>query len=316
MRTVSLSEIRPSELALVWNRVLPARYRVSEQVLSANTLGHRLLIPCLSSAVVEGDAVRGFVAAKEPAAGQVYPGEATGQIHVSCLVAPDVSTADSLLGPLLETGRPLVFGQDLGHFFPGVPEDCPELTAQVLAAGFAPTDRVSVDVQRDLAEFELPAKDHEALVAAGATVARLEEGESEGLDSFLASEFPGRWRHDTLSRCREHGEWGNVYVLKKGGSIAGFALTQTWDTTRVPFSGALWHLDMGEQWGALGPIGVARSVRGAGLGGALLGSALKGLSERGVRNCAIDWTNLVEFYGKYGFQVSRRYVTMLHAGLG
>ena len=76
---------------------------------------------------------------------------------------------------------------------------------------------------------------------------------------------------------------------------------------KMPIGGAVWRLSLGEKWGSLGPIGVATQERGRGLGHALLGSALINLKQRGVRQCIIDWTTLDDFYGKHGFEVSRRY---------
>jgi predicted GNAT family N-acyltransferase len=73
--------------------------------------------------------------------------------------------------------------------------------------------------------------------------------------------------------------------------------------------GAVWHLSLGEHWGALGPIGVSEAQRGAGHGGRLLQGALAELKHRGGRRCRIDWTTLTEFYGKYGFKVSQTYET-------
>jgi hypothetical protein len=41
-----------------------------------------------------------------------------------------------------------------------------------------------------------------------------------------------------------------------------------------------------------------------------LGEALSELKRRGVRPSIIDWTGLVDFYGKHGFEPTRRYREM------
>jgi len=51
----------------------------------------------------------------------------------------------------------------------------------------------------------------------------------------------------------------------------------------------------------LGPIGVSASVRGKGLGLALLRLCLEELAKRGVEATVIDWTDLGAFYAKMGF---------------
>jgi len=64
---------------------------------------------------------------------------------------------------------------------------------------------------------------------------------------------------------------------------------------------------LGENWGSLGPIGVSAGLRGRGSGHALLGQALSHLRDLGARRTIIDWTGLVDFYGRHGFEVTRRY---------
>jgi predicted N-acetyltransferase YhbS len=63
-------------------------------------------------------------------------------------------------------------------------------------------------------------------------------------------------------------------------------------------------------WGQLGPIGVSKDVRGKGYGGALLDAGLGYLRDQGVRGCVIDWTDLVDFYGKFGFKPYREYAIL------
>jgi predicted N-acetyltransferase YhbS len=90
------------------------------------------------------------------------------------------------------------------------------------------------------------------------------------------------------------------------GDIHGFASIQG-PGTQFPIGGAVWRNDLGENWGALGPIGVSQQVRGEGWGGALLSAGLLELKARGTKQCIIDWTTLGEFYGKHGFEKTRLY---------
>ena len=53
--------------------------------------------------------------------------------------------------------------------------------------------------------------------------------------------------------------------------------------------------------GGLGPIGVAASLRGHGLGKALLAISLGRLRDLGLIDVVIDWTVLTGFYGPFGF---------------
>jgi GNAT superfamily N-acetyltransferase len=59
--------------------------------------------------------------------------------------------------------------------------------------------------------------------------------------------------------------------------------------------------------GGLGPMGVDPTLRGQGLGLALLDQAMVHLASLGVDEMVIDWTVLLEFYGKLGFVPRRHY---------
>jgi GNAT superfamily N-acetyltransferase len=60
--------------------------------------------------------------------------------------------------------------------------------------------------------------------------------------------------------------------------------------------------------GGLGPIGIVERLRGRGLGRAFLAASLDMLHARGVRDCVIDWTTLLDFYGAFGFRPWKTYV--------
>jgi predicted N-acetyltransferase YhbS len=109
-----------------------------------------------------------------------------------------------------------------------------------------------------------------------------------------------------LSKAQAEGSANTCFGAFKDGSLVGFAVIQDWRHKR-PIGGGVWRMSMGDLWGALGPIGVAASERGHGLGHSLLGSALRDLRDRGVHGCTIDWTGLGEFYGRHGFEITRRY---------
>ena len=97
-----------------------------------------------------------------------------------------------------------------------------------------------------------------------------------------------------------------VHGLFTEGELHGFALLQDKSTPR-PIGGAVWRMDLGDDWGSLGPIGISRSVRGRGFGDGLLASSLLELRRRGCRRTIIDWTTLADFYGKHGFVPTRTY---------
>ncbi|MBN9387335.1 MAG: GNAT family N-acetyltransferase [Chloroflexi bacterium] len=64
-----------------------------------------------------------------------------------------------------------------------------------------------------------------------------------------------------------------------------------------------WKRLLGENRGALGCVGIARSLHRQGLGSAMMAAAMEELKKRGVGNCHIGWTWRVTFYEKLGFKL-------------
>lgn len=310
-------------LAELWRECHPEKFWVTPALLKANTVGSPVFDWGASSIElgINGTPL-GFVAIKKSASPKLWKGQDPDQAHVNSCAYREPQVGVDLYAYAKRTLRNrgiyrLVFGQDSRHFFPGCPSDCQGVRDFLIIEGFQEGGEV-VDLERDMAAYEPPASirfttavDGQSFGVSGkdgaeATVRPIEQADVAALRTFLASEFPGRWAHDTLDKIEAEGRSDFIYGLFWKGKVHGFALTQDW-THRLPIGGGVWHLELGEQWGSLGPIGVSQEVRGLGYGDALLGASLCGLRNRGARRSIIDWTGLVEFYGKHGFEVSRTY---------
>ncbi|MCX7840762.1 MAG: GNAT family N-acetyltransferase, partial [Anaerolineae bacterium] len=108
---------------------------------------------------------------------------------------------------------------------------------------------------------------------------------------------------------REGGRFSDYIVLQTARGIEGTARL-TFEDSERPIERYYPHR-LPRPWGQLGSIGVSRDARGKGYGSALLDAGLRYLRARGVRGCIIDWTNLVEWYGKFGFTPHRWYVVLV-----
>jgi mycothiol synthase len=116
------------------------------------------------------------------------------------------------------------------------------------------------------------------------------------LTEFLRREFPGDWQRylretmlDIVAGRRPPEE---LLVALEGETLLGFAQSE------------------GERFG---PFGVAGSVRGRGVGAALLFSALDGMRLRGHHNAWFLWTDdktADRLYRGAGFRETRRYVVV------
>ena len=293
-------------LAEFWNGFAPEKYALTGEQIRLNTVDSPVF-DWGASCILEGDGeILGFLALKKSAA-SLYKGPDKDVAHLTmvayCESQYGVDLMTEVKRMLVNRGlSKLQFGQDSRHFFPGCPTDFPTLTGFLTVEGFAKSGE-AVDLERNMADYEIPCS-----IPEGDEMRVLEAKDIPVLSEFFDREFPGRWKYDTLKKVEIEGP-SCVFVLAHGDRIDGFALIQD-HSNKAPIGGAVWNCSLGQNWGALGAIGIAKDLRGLGSGNALLGAALLEQKRRGVDRCIIDWTGLVDFYGKHGFEVTRRYAAM------
>lgn len=169
-----------------------------------------------------------------------------------------------------------------------------------------PTNGIDWDVARDLRGYITPPG-----VRTGLRVRMrpAQAGEDEALLTFLRREFPGRWRLEAQEFLSGGGRISDFVLLLTANGIDGFCQLTFEDSLR-PLDRYFMHR-LPRPWGQLGPIGVSQACRGMGYGAALLDAGLCRLHDDGVAGCVIDWTTLLDFYGKFGFRPYRRYEMLL-----
>jgi GNAT superfamily N-acetyltransferase len=173
--------------------------------------------------------------------------------------------------------------------------------------GYTPRGLVH-DVRRSLADWAPPPPP--PAVADGAfAIGPGRRGEEPALLSYLRERFPGGWRYAVEEALARGAPIDDVLVLRdRGGRIRGFLASWHFESP-VLGSSVYWHPAMGDRFGGMGPLGIDDDVRGGGLGLALVRAGATALRERGVEACVIDWTTLLELYGRAGFQAFRSYWT-------
>ena len=294
-----------------WGRFYPDRYAVTPELIESHTIGSKVFDWGASSIEAENSTVRGFVAIKRSAGPALYKGPDPDQAHISALAFDDPTLGIDLISRakkiLAARGvQTLIFGQDNRHFFPGCPVDFPALRDFLMVEGFDERSETH-DLERDLSHYEPPQR-AQPIGPTGIQARACTVSDRKCLAEFLNREFPGRWEHDVLQKFDLEGP-ATIFGLFSEDRCEGFALLQS-GNVRLPIGGAVWHGSLGPLWGALGPIGISKDLRGQGMGHSLLASALLELKRRSVQQCIIDWTSLVGFYGEHGFEVSRSYKTL------
>jgi GNAT superfamily N-acetyltransferase len=315
---------RAAAIVKLWNRRAGASFPLDERLLLQQLRMERGPSLCI------GAFEAGRRGAEEPLAGVALvkgprPAQAANSARegfLSFIVVDEAASRRGVGTALLgaaegwlagQAATSLRFGRDRYHFFPGLPIDgspaSEALGAFLAARGFETEGSADDhDLVADLSELDLPGLARRSPLAPGFRFQLYESGLREATEAFLLREFPGRWRDEFLEGLEAGMREGDLALLieEETGEVAGFS--RVYDGESPLLGGSMyWRGLMGSSPGGLGPIGVASSLRGRGLGLALLRLCVEELAQRDVRLMAIDWTTLDGFYGKLGFRPWKTY---------
>ncbi len=163
------------------------------------------------------------------------------------------------------------------------------------------------DVARDLTDYQTP----ESTGAVEADIRPVQPDETGELLRFLARAFPGRWLEEVAAFLANGGRSTDILAVRDENGIDGF-VWMTFGDSKRPMN-RYYPGKLPEPWGQFGPLGVGQGCRGRGYGGAIIDAAASRMKDAGVRGCVIDWTDLLDLYGKFGFQPYRSYSVYLKA---
>ena len=192
------------------------------------------------------------------------------------------------------------------RFWPGIPTDLPEAYEFFAACGWPldPEQR-SCDLVRDLADYHTQSAMHARLAQEDVSVRPARQDEVDDVLAFEFEHFPG-WAAGFVYMA-ELGDFQNMLVAvdaEKGivGTLMLHTPSSRWLTANIT-----WKTLLGDTLGGISAVGVAASERGRGIGIGMVAVGSEVLRERGVGHCHIDWTRIVDFYGKLGYTVWREY---------
>lgn len=289
----------------IWNAAADANYCINERLMAYNT------IPCSGEtiegqlALQNGEAV-GFILAC------AIEGGSLGWIS-ALAVHPAVQrkgVGSRLLrwadGWLKEKGCTRArLGGSLRPFAPGLPYAMSASLPFFEKHGYAAqkSQPYEYDIARSLREYKsiYPKPAH-------ALLAPMQPGEESLLLDFLGRGYPGRWEFEAKQFVKDGGRPSDFLLLRVDDVVHGFCRLTLSDSER-PIE-RFYPQRLPKPWGQFGPLGLSKAVRGQGLGGYLIDAAAVHLQSLGVDGCVIDWTSLVDLYGKFGFTVYNQYINI------
>lgn len=214
-------------------------------------------------------------------------------------------------GLMPEPGARISAGADYLHFFPGIPETCLAALGFFSSSGWNIVDAGACwDLIRNIEDYEVPESvkmKTAELARQGIVIRPCAKPDVDALLAHVEANFSARWLSETLARTEMEPAPDEIIIAVRGQEVVGFC--QTFSTRSVKLGPSVyWRGLLGNHYGGLGPIGVARDVRKIGLGLALLCWSVDAVKKTGATRMAIDWTVLIDFYGRIGFTPWKRYV--------
>jgi GNAT superfamily N-acetyltransferase len=203
--------------------------------------------------------------------------------------------------------RLLIVGASLRPFVPGVPEEL-NSAGFFERHGYGGKPELVMrewDVAADLSTYTPPP----TVRAIDAQVRPAQRGDYTAILAFLKREFPDRWRYEFEQSIAEGTRIADYMVLWTERGVDGCCVL-TFEDSYHPIE-RFYPYRLPRPWGQLGSIGVSEDRRGQGFGAALLDAGLRRLHNNGVNGCVIDWTDLLDFYAKFGFTPYRSYLILL-----
>lgn len=317
MNNIAFSRFKPTHapaIVALWNRTLGDAYPLQERLLRQNLDENPNFRPGDAVLAWDGDDLVGFALLQRYRGGEAHclgwrdhawlaavvvaPGhqrQGTGTRMVSLLQEEAWSDGVTEIQP----------AGSIFWFFPGIPDELPAARPffESLGLQFGPT---VYDVRANLTGFQMPEQSARVIAGHGMSVRPCTANETGTLLTFILAEFGGNWWYNTKVFFEAGGASDDWLLLVQNDAIVGMARLHHPGQAVIGAARFWLHAPSA---GGLGPIGVATTLRGQGLGLAFLHATLAQLQRLGVTDAVADWTDLVDFYAKAGFSLWKRYVT-------
>ena len=298
----------------LWNSAAHPDYPINARFLAYNTMpstGERIE----GRVAVQNDQLLGFVLACEVkdsglgwiSAIAVHPSAQRKGVGSMLLTWAEIW--------LKEKGcKRIRLGGNLRPFLPGLPSPLSEFGKRAegeeallffTKRGYqaSPDQPYEYDIARSL-------KDYQRIYSKPAytDLSPMQPGEEYLLLNFLHREYPGRWEFEAREFVKNHGRASDFLLLRVHDEVHGFCWLTLPDSQR-PIE-RFYPQRLPQLWGQFGPLGLSKATRGQGVGGYLIDAAAVHMQSLGVDGCVIDWTSLVDLYGKFGFSAYNRYLSL------
>ena len=297
----------------MWNDEYGFIFPISDQLFRYKTIETPGFLSDASFVALEDNQVVGFITSKIYQ--HVIPIEAylgVGWINILFVkkgyrnLGIGSALLEATTNQLVAKGvKKIYLGKDYQNFFPGPPKDLKSFYEWFTKRGFNGLYETNDLINDHLSKTKLqPLPYHENR---NYDIHLLQEGERDGLRVFFQNNFPGRWLVEFEDYMQNGGSGKEFIVCTSGSQIVGFCRIGTSDTPINQSAFSLTWRDRFEHLGGIGPLGVNKDHRHNNIAYNLIVYAIEELKQRGCNVAIIDWTNLLEFYRLFGFELWKSY---------
>lgn len=200
----------------------------------------------------------------------------------------------------------LFLGKDYYNYFPGLPVDLKNSCTWFEKRGFVrPYDTYDLIKNIDNPTLDKLKLRNDSFVYRTSTL-----DDKENLIDFMKKNWPGRWLKELIDYYDNGGDGKEYVIALDKDVICAFAKLGYPQSKISLVSYSMTWKNRFEALGGIGPLGVDISYRKRNLGYDIVAFANNILIDCNVSNIIIDWTGLLDFYRRMGFEVFKSYYYM------
>lgn len=205
----------------------------------------------------------------------------------------------------------VVVGSDIDNFFPGIPNDFDNLTdiffkKRGFSVSYYTHDLVHEIIEKDKTYADLyPSYYIENGVKKNVEIRYATLTDEKGLLDFLRNCFYGRWYYEGLEYYQDKEIKREYLIAIVDNKVVGFLRVNNQLIKKISYN-ITWAKRF-KKLSGFGPLGVDINYRHHGIAKMLLAYAISDCYKNGYSHLMIDWTGLVTYYQKFGFEIWKCY---------
>ena len=196
--------------------------------------------------------------------------------------------------------KEIMVGSDYNNFFPGIPNELCECGVKFFEKNGYDLLNTDYDVIKNISN-----NDCKIINETGYSIRYANTKDREVVLKFFEDNFYGRWYFEALEYFDKFYTPKTYLIIIDNKKVIGFVRVNRYNDKYISYN-VNWNKSFAKLAG-IGPLGIDKKYRGKGLARASIQTAINDLVKEKVSDIIIDWTSLVSFYKKFGFDVWKSY---------